>query len=58
MISKVILAAQFGEKMAFLAQNSPSLSRKLILTLFFEKNVNILAENWRKSPKIVFNYCT
>jgi hypothetical protein len=39
--------------MSFLTQNKPKLCKLLIITLVFEKNANIFAENWQKSQKIV-----
>jgi hypothetical protein len=39
--------------MAFLTQNKAKLCKILIITLVFERNANFLAENCRKSPKIV-----
>jgi hypothetical protein len=41
------------QKMAFLTPNKAKLCKILIITLVFEKNDNIFAENWQKSPKIV-----
>jgi hypothetical protein len=38
--------------MAFWTQNKAKLSKSLIITLVFEKNVNIFEENCRKSQKI------
>jgi hypothetical protein len=39
--------------MAFLTHNKAKLCKNLITTLVFEKNANFLAENGRKSQKIV-----
>jgi hypothetical protein len=39
--------------LAFLAQNKAKLCKNLIITLVFEKNANVFAENWQKSPKIL-----
>jgi hypothetical protein len=39
----------FGQKMAFLTQNKAKLPKILIITLVFEKNTNLVAENWGKS---------
>jgi hypothetical protein len=41
--------------MAFLTHNKAKLCKNLITTLVFEKNANFLAENGRKSQKIVEN---
>jgi hypothetical protein len=36
-----------------LTQDKAKLAKNLIITLVFEKNANIFAENWQKSQKIV-----
>jgi hypothetical protein len=41
-----------GIKLAFMTQNKAKLCTNLIISLFFEKNANFLAENCRKSQKI------
>jgi hypothetical protein len=51
MIFKNIFAEKFGKKLAFLTENKAN--KKLIITLFFEKNANFFAENCQKSQKIV-----
>jgi hypothetical protein len=44
-----IFAKQLGEKMTFLTQNKAKLCKVLIITLFFEKNANLFAENCKKN---------
>jgi hypothetical protein len=39
--------------LAFFAQTTASFCKNFIITLGFEKNANIFAENWQKSQKIV-----
>jgi hypothetical protein len=39
--------------LAFLTQNKAELCKNLIITLVFEKNANLFAENWQKLQKIV-----
>jgi hypothetical protein len=50
---KNISAQKMAKKLAFFTQNKAKLCKNLILTLVFEKNANIFAENCRKSQKIV-----
>jgi hypothetical protein len=42
-----------ARKLAFLTQTKGKLCKILIITLVFEKNANLFAENWLKSQKIV-----
>jgi hypothetical protein len=42
-----------AKKMAFLTRNKAKLCKILIITLVFDKNANLFAENCRKSQKIV-----
>jgi hypothetical protein len=50
---KNIFAEKFSKKLAFFVQTTASFCKNVIITLVFQKNANFLAENWRKSPKIV-----
>jgi hypothetical protein len=48
-----IFAEKFGKKSAFLTQIKGNSAEKIIITLVFEKNAKIFAENGQKSQKIV-----
>jgi hypothetical protein len=48
-----MFAEKFCKKLAFLTKNKVKLCKNLIIPLVFEKNAIFLAENSRKSPKIV-----
>jgi hypothetical protein len=52
MILKIFSAKNSAKKSAFLTENKATFF-KLIITLFFEKNANIVAKNWQKLQKIV-----
>jgi hypothetical protein len=53
MILKIFSPKKLAKKLAFFAQNKVKLYINLIITLVFEKNANLFAENWQKSQKIV-----
>jgi hypothetical protein len=53
MIFKIFLPKNSAKKVPFLTQNKGKLCKLLIITLVFEKNANVFAENWRKLAKIV-----
>jgi hypothetical protein len=53
MIFKIFSPKNSAKKLAFLTQNKAKLCKILIITLIFEKNAKIFAENWQKSQKIV-----
>jgi predicted dinucleotide-binding enzyme len=53
MILKIFSPKNSAKKLAFLTQNKAKLCKILIVTLVFEKNANIFAENRQKSQKIV-----
>jgi hypothetical protein len=53
MIFKIFSPKNLAKKLRFFAQITASLGKKLIITFVFEKSGNFLAENWRKSQKIV-----
>jgi hypothetical protein len=53
MIFKIFLPKNSANKLAVFAQNKGKLCKNWIITLVFEKNVNFLAKNCRKSKKIV-----
>jgi hypothetical protein len=53
MILKIFSLKKNCKKLAFLTQNKAKLSKILIITLVFEKNANIFAENCQKSQKTV-----
>jgi hypothetical protein len=54
MILKIFLQKKIAKKLAFLTQNKAKLCIFLkIITLDFEKNANVFAENWQKVQKIV-----
>jgi hypothetical protein len=44
--------AKNRQKLVFSTQNKAKLWKNLIITLVFEKNATLFAENWRKSQKI------
>jgi hypothetical protein len=50
---KNIFAKKLAKKLAFFAQTNASFCKNLIITLVFEENANIFAENGQKSQKIV-----
>jgi hypothetical protein len=53
-IFKIFSPKNAAKNLAFLTQNKTKLGmQNLIITLVFEKNANFLAENCRKSQKIV-----
>jgi hypothetical protein len=43
-----IFAEKFGKKLAFLTENKTKLCKVLIITLVFEKNAKLFAENCKK----------
>jgi hypothetical protein len=49
----IFFPKKIGEKWRFWLETKAKLWKKLIVTLAFEKNAKIFAENWRKSQKIV-----
>jgi hypothetical protein len=53
MILKVFSRNIFCEKKLFLVQNTTIFTKIESSHCFLTKNANILAKNWRKSPKIV-----
>jgi hypothetical protein len=53
MIFKIFLPKNLAKKMAFLTENKANFFKNLIITLVFEKNANIFAENCQKSQKFV-----
>jgi hypothetical protein len=53
MIFKTFLPQKIAEKLAFLTRNEAKLCVSLLVTLVFEKNANLFAENWQKWQKIV-----
>jgi hypothetical protein len=53
MILKIFSPKNSVKKLAVLTQNKAKLCKILIITLVFEKNANFVAENCRKSQKIV-----
>jgi hypothetical protein len=55
MIFSIFSPKNLAKKLAFLSQNKAKLCKNLIITLVFEKNANLFAENCRKSQKIVIN---
>jgi hypothetical protein len=50
---KIFSPKNSAKKLAFLTQNKAELCKNLIITLVFEKNANLFAENCQKSQKIV-----
>jgi hypothetical protein len=48
-----IFAENLAKNLALFAQNKAKLCKNWIITLVFEKNANLFAENWQKSQKIV-----
>jgi uncharacterized protein (DUF342 family) len=53
MILKIFSPKKLAKKFAFLTQIKAKLCKYLNITLVFEKNANFVAENCRKSQKIV-----
>jgi hypothetical protein len=53
MILKIFSPKNLTKKMALFVQTIASFCKDLIITLVFEKNAIIFAENWQKSLKIV-----
>jgi hypothetical protein len=53
MILKIYSAKNLAKILAFFSQTTASFYKNLIVTLFFDKNVNLFAEYWQKSHKIV-----
>jgi hypothetical protein len=49
MILKIFSLQNLVEILSFFAQTTASFGEKRIVTLGFEKNAKILAENWQKS---------
>jgi hypothetical protein len=49
MILKNIFGKKIAKKLAFLNKNKAKLCKILIITLVFNKNANIFAENWQTS---------
>jgi hypothetical protein len=58
MIFKIFLSKNSAKKLAFLTQNKAKLCKILNITLVFEKNANLFAENCQKSQKIVITSST
>jgi hypothetical protein len=52
-IFKIFSPKHLAKKWRFNAHTNASFCKNLIITLVFVKNVNIFAENWQKSQKIV-----
>jgi hypothetical protein len=52
-IFKKFSQKNLAKKMAFSTQTKGNFAEKVIITLVFEKNANVFAENWQKSQKIV-----
>jgi hypothetical protein len=53
MIFKIFSPKNLAKILALFAQTTASFCKNLIITLVFEKNANIFAENWQKSQNIV-----
>jgi hypothetical protein len=52
MIFKIFSPKSLAKILAFIAKTNTSFCKNLIITLVFEKNANIFAENCQKSQKI------
>jgi hypothetical protein len=53
MIFSILSSKKSAKKLSFLTQNKAKLSKILSITLVFEKNSNLFAENCQKSQKII-----
>jgi hypothetical protein len=49
---------KLAKMLAFLPKLLLVFAKNLVITLFFQKNAHILAENWQKSQKIVITTST